>query len=1389
MLRQALRWTRRIVLGLVALVTLAVITVVILLHTAWGREQVRSRIEAALDDKLRGDVRIGAVEGTPLGDLTLVDVVITDEAGDEVARIDRAALDVALWSLLDREVELEFLRVDGAIVRGHQQADGSFDLANLIILDDEPLTWDIVIDELTVTNVAVELDRQGQVDHLDGVELRAAVAIRDDAQLVTATAQLAAGWRERGLPVAAAGGVRLDHGVVTVSGVSIDAAGIVVVAPAVRIEGQAVVGAVTAIDPARALAMTAAIVPGRDPGSAVLSIHGLAAGAPVFGLARGDLETQQLRGHLRALGVDAAKLAGVVPPDGLDGPHDLSLDGEVDLRRSRGEVWAVATGPRGDAVTANLAFAFPDAISVRGRLHGRGLAVADAAARDVTIDLDVHGLPARPRGVVHVEGDGVRYDRQLVGAVAIDAATRDDGRIDVAAKLGNRDSRYQLDGTATVTLGDTIEVAIGHHLGVADGVAWSGRGGVVTVSPARATVTGAQLGVAGGHVTIDAVYGRRSGDVAADVVAQRVNLARVARLLGRPPGLRGTADVTAHVARADLAWTGTVAAKGRGVVLERGAEPVDGDVSVTATRGRIALRGHVRGERLGALAVAFDVAPPKDPTDPGAWMRLPREAIRSGEVTLDALDVAALAALAGQPPGPRGRVDGAITMTSSATTGAIQVRGLEVDGGPGPIDAELTLARSQPGVLDLVLDAAVKDVGAARVTAGVDIPTRPFDLDAWRAIDADSVRGVEAKIDDVVLDGELARRMGLDAPWQGHASLAVSVARGLRSAEVTADLLGVRGGPLLRRVDVHVEAKADAHGLVAQVQAGLGGAWLLDARGTVEVSPARLFEDGLAALQRAPVRGTVTMAQADVRRLLRAVGRDQEVDGTVRLDAEVTGTVGAPEGTATIALDDLGIEGASLRSLTIDAAFAGGVAKVKARGHQADGGALVVDGSVPIADLDALEATVVAHDFELAPLAAIGPIQTLGVAGRLDAALALRGFDPATAKVEGTLALHDARLPLGASVGTLRRAEVTASIEGHRVEATASGRIGAGTVDLTATAQLVGLMPTRAAVKLDVEGVTLLAPRRPTVDAHVTADLVRKREQWRVSAEVRDTKVVLSSDPGRVLHDVGTPDDVVFVDDGRPVPSEAAKEVPRQRFGMRPAHPWLVADIKLRRTTVKADELRGQIRGKVTVEVGDDAVAVLGGVDALQGDVVLFDRRYRIDHAQVRFDGTDDPTVDVRLTHAFSQLTLAVNLRGKLSKPELQLTSDPSSYSQGQLLGFLLGAAPGGRPGDETRDAATMIASSLASARVGGFVKRYLPVRLDVLRFEAATATDQASITVGQWLARRLYVGYRRRIDAVPEQNAGQAEVEYWLSPRIVIEGVAGDRGYHDVDLTWVRRW
>jgi hypothetical protein len=76
-----------------------------------------------------------------------------------------------------------------------------------------------------------------------------------------------------------------------------------------------------------------------------------------------------------------------------------------------------------------------------------------------------------------------------------------------------------------------------------------------------------------------------------------------------------------------------------------------------------------------------------------------------------------------------------------------------------------------------------------------------------------------------------------------------------------------------------------------------------------------------------------------------------------------------------------------------------------------------------------------------------------------------------------------------------------------------------------------------------------------------------------------------------------------------------------------------------------------------------------------------------------------------------------------------------------------------------------------------------------VLRFEAATASSSAAFTVGKWLSRRLFVAYRRRLDARTDQNAGEGEVEYWLRPDILVEATVGDRGHHDADLLWLKRW
>jgi translocation and assembly module TamB len=180
---------------------------------------------------------------------------------------------------------------------------------------------------------------------------------------------------------------------------------------------------------------------------------------------------------------------------------------------------------------------------------------------------------------------------------------------------------------------------------------------------------------------------------------------------------------------------------------------------------------------------------------------------------------------------------------------------------------------------------------------------------------------------------------------------------------------------------------------------------------------------------------------------------------------------------------------------------------------------------------------------------------------------------------------------------------------------------------------------------------------------------------------------------------------------------------------------------------------------------------------------------YRIERASVRFDGPIDPVLDVKLIKDLPQLTMFVEVRGRASKPDLHLTSRPATYTEGQLLTFLIGGSPGADPGSEVRDAASGVASALVSQKVGGYIEDYLPVQVDVLRYEAATASSGAAFTVGKWVTRRLFVAFRRRLEARTDQNAGEAELEYWLAPDILIEATTGDRGHHDADLLWLKRW
>jgi len=163
--------------------------------------------------------------------------------------------------------------------------------------------------------------------------------------------------------------------------------------------------------------------------------------------------------------------------------------------------------------------------------------------------------------------------------------------------------------------------------------------------------------------------------------------------------------------------------------------------------------------------------------------------------------------------------------------------------------------------------------------------------------------------------------------------------------------------------------------------------------------------------------------------------------------------------------------------------------------------------------------------------------------------------------------------------------------------------------------------------------------------------------------------------------------------------------------------------------------------------------------------------------------------LDVRITHEFPEVTTVTEVHGRASKPELVMASDPGTYSQGQLLGFLLGGDPTGDPqagaaSDKVADAG----ASLIANKLGGYVRDALPIDIDVLRYESASASSSAAVTVGSWVSHSLFLAYRQRLGARPDENIGEGELEYWLSRRLVIEATAGNYA-QGVDLLWRKRY
>ena len=870
-------------------------------------------------------------------------------------------------------------------------------------------------------------------------------------------------------------------------------------------------------------------------------------------------------------------------------------------------------------------------------------------------------------------------------------------------------------GTLALTTGPGPSAAL---IGPAAKLALSARlaGGTVTLN--ALSLDGAALNVAArGTNTPDGL----------DVTAA-VTLPKLALLA---PTLTGDAHLDAHVhgpanaLAVDAAVTGDVGAPG----VPRG--PVRLDAGLTGLPGAPAGHATASGTFLGApVDLALDATRAPD----GAlhavirkadWRSLhaegdltlpPGATLPQGRVALRMTRLDDLRPLAGP-------VSGGVTATATLTPGAVELEAEARQAGlPTAHVAHATLkARvADPLGRPVVTAALTADGIAAGATTGnarLDVtgPETALALKTTATLDSAGNRAVVAGA--ALLDAT-AKRLRLDAltVTASNATLTPETVRLLAPATVT-----FANGVALDRLRLGVrQAVLDVSGRVSPT---------LDA--------------------------TVTLrTPADIAAILSPA---YALDGTVALDAKLSGTPAAPGGTVRLTATGLRARGGQARAfppanLTATATLAGQAARLDAR-LAAGSAQLAAVGTVPLNPAGSLNL----HTTGTLDLALLDPILTPGgrrAQGRISLDLVAVG-SVAAPTVSGTVQLAGGEIQDFAQGARISDLAGILRAEGQTLRLVSlTGKAGPGTVAVSGT---VGAF----APGLPLDLAITLRNARPLVSDTITASLDADLTLRGPAAAVQAAGRILVR--GAELRIPKTlPASVVVLDVRRPGDKPRAISGPATAVGLD-----LTIDapsgVFLRGRGVDA-ELGGSLR----VRGSSTAPQVGGGLELRRGTLSIAGTTLTFSRGKVGFDGTGvsgkiDPTLDFAADSGSPAVTATLAITGYVSKPKITLSSVPT-LPQDEVLAYLLFKRSAKELGPfQIAEIAAALAELTGVGGEGGLnpldkVRKGLG--LDRLSVGAgATPGSGPSLEAGRYVGNGVYIGAKQGTTGGQTQATVQIDI------------------------------
>jgi hypothetical protein len=237
---------------------------------------------------------------------------------------------------------------------------------------------------------------------------------------------------------------------------------------------------------------------------------------------------------------------------------------------------------------------------------------------------------------------------------------------------------------------------------------------------------------------------------------------------------------------------------------------------------------------------------------------------------------------------------------------------------------------------------------------------------------------------------------------------------------------------------------------------------------------------------------------------------------------------------------------------------------------------------------------------------------------------------------------------------------------------------------------------------------------------------------------------------------------------------------------------------------IRRDDLRIALQGEPVVEVAGDAVTLSGELSAERGWVQALGKRFTIDHAKVKFDGTSElnPTLDLAVNWDApdaSKVTIAIS--GRLETPKVTLTADPPA-SQSEIMSLLAlgrrdaGSATNQAQADRSAAAETAaVVQGFTGALLGQQLQKILPSEMSISIQGGDQGLGDARIGGGYQLKNVYFEVDYRTSSQQPGSSLTETQprttfgVEWRFKPTWALITTFGDTGSAAVDLVWHYRY